>query len=137
MGLATWITPCPQRVWEAFSIKDMGEYHDLYLKTHTLLLFNIFESFRDLCLEIYHLDPAHFYTALGLALQAALKLMGVELELLTDMHLIFERGVQGGMVQVAHHLAEANNKYMGRRFNSHKPSSKQLIRMGNVLFTNF
>ena len=56
-----------------FGLKDLGEYHDLYLKTDVILLANVFEEFRKVCLKNYGLDPAHFYTALGLAWKACLK----------------------------------------------------------------
>ena len=108
-----------QRVWKAFSIKNLGEYHNLYLKTDMLLLANIFEAFRNLHLRIYELDPANFYTAPGLAFQVALKFTGVELELLTglNMFLMLECRIRGGLVQVVHCLAKANNKYTDRTFN--------------------
>ena len=62
-----------KKVWEAFEIENLGEYHDLYVQCDTLLLANVFEHFRDKCIEIYGLDPAHFLTAQGLAWQACLK----------------------------------------------------------------
>ena len=101
-----------QKVWSSFSIKNLGEYHDLYLKTDVILLSNVSEAFRNTCLEYYKLDPAHFYTAPGLAFQACLKKTGVRLELLTgpDILLMFERGIPGRYVK-------ANNKYMGDKFN--------------------
>ena len=104
-----------QVVWEEFNIKNLGEYHDLYLKTDILLLCNMSEAFRNTCLQHYKLDPAHFYTSPGLAWQACLKKMGVRLELLTDpdMLLMFERGIRGGITQAVHRYAKANNKYMG------------------------
>ena len=71
-------------VWKEFDICNLGDYHDLYLNTDVLLLCNMFESFRDNCLFNYQLDPAHFFTAPGLAWQACLKKMGIELELITD-----------------------------------------------------
>ena len=49
-------------VWEKFNINNMGEYHDLYLKTDTILLANVFESFRKVCIKTYGLDHAHFCT---------------------------------------------------------------------------
>ena len=58
---------CAQRVWEEFSIRNVGDYHDLYLTTDVVLLANIFEALRETCLEHYKLDPAHFYTSPGLA----------------------------------------------------------------------
>ena len=50
------------RVWREFGIRNMGEYHDLYLRTDVVLLANVFESFRRVCLENYGLDPSHFYS---------------------------------------------------------------------------
>ena len=62
-----------QKVWSAFSIRDLGEYHDPYLKTDVILLANVFEAFRDTCLQYYKLDPAHFYISPGLAWKACLQ----------------------------------------------------------------
>ena len=52
------------RVWKEFGLKDLGEYHDLYLKTDVILLANVFKAFRKVCLKNDALDPAHFYTLL-------------------------------------------------------------------------
>ena len=73
----------------------------------------------------YLLDPAHFYTAPGLAWKACLKKTGVRLELLTDpdMLLMFKRGIREGITQVVHRYASANNKYMGDLYDSNKESS--------------
>ena len=105
-----------QKVWKEFYLKILGEYHNLYLKTDTLLPSNVFELFRNECLEYHKLDLAHFYTTPGLAWQASLKKTGVRLELLTDpdMLLMFERGIRGGITQAVHRYAKANNKYMGK-----------------------
>ena len=62
-----------QKVWKVFEIKNLGEYHDLYVQCDTLLLADVFGNFRDKCIEIYKLDPAHFLSAPGLAWQACLK----------------------------------------------------------------
>ena len=56
-----------QRVWKGFDMKNSGEHHELYLKTDVILLSNVFETFRNTCLKLYSLDPAHFYTSAGLA----------------------------------------------------------------------
>ena len=72
------------RLWN----KNLGEYHDLYLKSDVLLLADVFEKFKKTCLQIYELDPAKFISASGLAWQAALKKTGVELDLLKDVNLL-------------------------------------------------
>ena len=56
-----------------FKIKCLGEYHDLYVQSDTLLLTDVFENFQNMCLGIYELDPARLLTAPGLAWKAALK----------------------------------------------------------------
>ena len=84
------------RVWEEFRIHNLGDYHDLYLRTDVVLLANVFEAFRDTCLKHYKLDPAHFYTSPELAWKACLKHTGIKLERLTDpdMLLMFERRIK-------------------------------------------
>ena len=84
---------------EELKIKNLGEYHDLYVQSDTLLLADVFENFRNKCTEIYELDPAHFLSAPGLAWKVCLKKTGVKLELLTDtdMLLMIEIGIRGGM----------------------------------------
>ena len=97
-----------------------------------MLLTDVFEAFRDTCLKNYGLDPAHFYTALGLAWQALLKTVAeycehekrrkecelcpnvFKLELLTnlDMLLMVEKGIRGGITLAVKRYARANNKYM-------------------------
>ena len=114
-----------QKVWRVFSLKNLGEYHDLYLKTDVILLANMFEAFRDTCLEHYQLDLAHFYTSPGLAWQACLKKTGVKLELLTgpNMLLMFECGIRGGITQAVHRYVKVNNKYMGNQHDPEEESS--------------
>ena len=114
-----------QRVWKEFRICNLGEYHDLYLCTDVILLANVFEAFRDTCLEHYKLDPVHFYTLPGLAWKACLRKTRVRLELLTDpdMLLMFERGIRGGITQAVHRNAVVNNEYMGEVYNPKEESS--------------
>ena len=90
-----------QKVWKEFGIHNLGDYHDLYLRTDIILLANIFEAFRDTCLAHYSLNPAHFYTSPGLAWKACLRKTRIRLELLTnpDMLLMFEHGIRGGITQ--------------------------------------
>ena len=74
--------------WNKFNLNNLGEYHDLYVRSDTLLLADIFENFRQSCLKNYELDPAHFVSLPGLAWQARLKKTNVELELLTDYDML-------------------------------------------------
>ena len=113
-----------QKVWEAFDCKILKDYHDLYLKSDVILLADVFETFRDLCMTNYELDPAWYHTAPGLAWNAALKVTKVELELLSDpdMLLMFEKGVRGGVSSIMHRYGKANNKYMGKDFDPKEPS---------------
>ena len=103
-----------QKVWDALNIKNLGEYHDLYVQSDTSLLADVFENFRDKCIEKYEVDPAHFLSAPGLARQTCLKKTGVKLELLTDndMLMMFGDGIRGGMCQAVHRYYKANNKNM-------------------------
>ena len=102
-----------QKVREVFGIKNLDEYHDLHIQSDTLLIADVFEGFRDKCIEIYGLDPAHFLSALELAWQACLKKTKVKLELLTDidMLLMVEKGIRGRICQAIHMHAKVNNKY--------------------------
>ena len=79
-------------------MNNLGDYHDLYVQSDTLLLADIFENFRNKCIEIYEFDPAYFLSASGLAWQACLKKTRIELELLTDINmlLMIEKGIRGG-----------------------------------------
>ena len=103
-----------QNVWSHFDCRTMRDYHDLYLKSDVLLLADVFENFRDLCLENYKLDPAYYFTAPGLFYDACLKKTKINLELLTDptMHLMIENGIRGGISVADHRHSIANNKYM-------------------------
>ena len=114
-----------QRVWEEFGIHNLGDYHDLYLRTDVVLLANVYEAFKDTCLRHYKLDPAHLYTSPGLAWKACLKHTGIKLELLTDpdMLLMFEWEIRGGITQAVRKYASANNKYIGDRFDPKSESS--------------
>ena len=60
-------------VFKKFKLKNLGEYHNLYVQSHTLLLADVFENFRNMCIKVYELDPAHFLSLPELAWQACLK----------------------------------------------------------------
>ena len=94
-----------------FDIKNLGEYHDLYLKTDVLLLCDVFEKFID---QYYDLDPCNYFSSPGLAWDAMLKMTGVELKLIddSDMHLFIEKGMREGFSYIANRYCKANNKYV-------------------------
>ena len=117
-------------VWDTFQMKTMEDYHNLYHQTDVLLLADVFERFRDICLFHYKLDPAWYFTAPGLAWDACLKMTRVELELLhdQDMLLMVEKGIRGGVSMISTRHGKANNKYMtkdrdGEEYDPSKPST--------------
>ena len=85
-----------QKKWSTSKIQDLGEYHDLYVKTDVLLLVDVFENFRKMCHDIHGLDPVSYVSAPNLAWQACLKQTSVNLELLIDMDMLltFEQGIR-------------------------------------------
>ena len=103
-----------KNAFKKFKLKNLKEFHDLYIQSDTLLLADVFETFRNKCIEIYGLDPAHFLSAAGLKWQACLEKTEVELELIIniDMLLMIEKGIRGEICRAIHRYAEANNKYM-------------------------
>ena len=103
-----------KRVFKIFNKKDIGDYHNLYVQNDTLLLVDVFENVRNMCLKKYELDPAHFLSAPGSAWQAYLKKTEVKPELLTnvDMLLMVEKGIRGGICHAIHRCVTANNNYM-------------------------
>ncbi|XP_018400325.1 PREDICTED: uncharacterized protein LOC108777842 [Cyphomyrmex costatus] len=111
-------------VWQQFSIRTLGEYSDLYLKTDVLLLADNSENFRDSCVASYELDPAYYYTLPGFTWDAMLKHTRVNFELLTDVDIVLfiERGIRGGLSQCSNRYAQANNKYM-QSYDPSKPST--------------
>ena len=94
-----------------------------------LNLEDVFENFRNMCLEIYKLDPTYFVSAPGLAWQACLKKTRVSLELLTDYDrlLMVEKEIRGGICQATHRYAKAKNKYM-KNYDKNNESSYKAFR---------
>ena len=124
-----------QKVWSTFNIKNLGEYHDLYVQSDAAKLADIFEQFRTLCFKEYELDPGNFSTMPGFAMEACLKKAYVNIELLTgiDMILIFEKGLRGGISQAIHRYAVVNNKYMPN-YDSQRLSSYLMYLDANNLY---
>ena len=94
------------------------------MQSDTLLLADVFENFRNMCIKEYELDPAYFVSLPGLVWQACLKKTNIELELLTDydMLLMVEKGIRGEICHSIHRYAKANNKYM-QNYNNNEGSS--------------
>ncbi|MEH0008405.1 MAG: hypothetical protein V6Z82_06750 [Flavobacteriales bacterium] len=131
-----------QNVWEAFGCKDIGDYHNIYVKSDACLLADVFENFRKISMETYGLDPAHNYTLPGYSWDALFKMTksttdpatgrrkyyttndpppeateadpNLEVELLTDpeMYTFVERGIRGGISMASQRYAKANNPYL-------------------------
>ena len=123
------------KVWDVFGMKTMRDYHDLYLKTDILLLADVLEEFRNVCLDNYQLDPAWYYTSPGLAWDACLKMTQVNLELLhdQDMLLMIEKGIRGGVSMVTKRHGVANNKYM-KTHDKESPSKHIIYLDANNLY---
>ncbi|XP_068709676.1 uncharacterized protein [Montipora foliosa] len=124
-----------QTVWDTFSLKNMGEYHDIYLKSDILLLADVFENFRKTCLQYYKLDPCHYFTSPGLSWDAMLKMTDIKLELMTDIDMFqfIETGMRGGTSYIANRYGEANNKYM-KTYDEKAPSKYIMYLDANNLY---
>ena len=101
-----------ENIWDKFDIKDMGDYHDRYLKKDVLLLADVFETFLDTCLKFYRLDL--YFSSPRLSWDAILKMTRMELEKISDIdkYLFIEKELRGGISYIANRYAKANNKYM-------------------------
>ena len=88
-----------KRVCKDFEIKHLGEFNGLHFHSDILLLADVFENFRNMCLKIYEVDPAKFISTSGLAWKAALKKTTVKLDLLTDINMLLmvEKDIRGGI----------------------------------------
>ena len=105
-------------VWKEYNIESMKNYRKLYNLSDVLLLADIFENFRSICMNYYGLDPAWYLRAPGFAWNAILKISNVQLELLSfpDMLLMIKSDIIGGIATISHRHAKVNNDYMGTEF---------------------
>ena len=111
-------------VWKVFQIENIGEYHDLYLKTDVLSLTDVFERFIKTCLDYYSLDPLYYFSVPGLSFDAMLKMTGVKLQTISDInvHLFFEKGMRGSISNICKRYALENNKYL-KSYDSNKENT--------------
>jgi len=112
-------------IWESFNIKTIGEFSDFYLFTDVILLAEVFENFRSLCIESHRLDPVHYISCPGYTWDAMLRRCSIPISLISDqsMYQFIESGIRGGIAMVAKRYAEANNPYMNHLFQKDKETS--------------
>ena len=98
-------------IWNIFNIKNLGEYHDLYLKANVLLLYDVFEKFINVYLIDYGLDPCHYFSSPGLAWNAMLKMTGIKLKKINDidMYLFLEKGMRGGISYISKRYSKSDD----------------------------
>ena len=123
-------------VWKEFGCKTFKDYLELYNEIDVLLLADIFENFREVCLENYKIDPAYYFTSPGLFWDAMLKETKIKLELLSDIdqYYFFKRMIRGGISNVSNRYAEANNIYMGDLYDPKKENSHIVYFDANNLY---
>jgi hypothetical protein len=120
-----------KNVWNALKMKNLGNFHDNYVKTDVVLLADVMERFRDMCMENYSLDCLHYYTSPGLSYDAALKMSGVCLDLIKDPSMYQTRG---GISMVTKKFARANNPYIPKTFDKNKPRKYLMYLDANNLY---
>ena len=122
-------------VWKTWNMKTFKEYLELYNISDVLLLADVFENFRDICLKNYGLDPVYYYTAPGLAWDAMLKMTKINLELLSDVDklLMIEKGIRGGISIISNRYGKANNKYI-KEYDKTEPSKYLMYLDANNLY---
>ena len=95
-----------------FEIKNLGEYHDLYLKADIFLLGNVFEKFISACLKDYRLDPCNcYYSTPGFFWDSMLKMTGVKLQKIDDIniHLFLEKAMRGGVSYISNRYSKSSD----------------------------
>ena len=123
------------QVWTAFECESMAIYHDIYLKCDVLLLTDFFEKFRATCLAHYSLDAVHYYTAPGLARDAALRMIHLRLELITgiDIYHFVEKCIRCGISMITTRYARANTPTLPA-YNASRPHVNLIYLSANNLY---
>ena len=113
-----------ENIWDKLEMKNMGDYHNHYLKKDVLLSADVFEKFISTCLKFYGLDPCHYFISPGLTWDAMLNMTGVKLEKILDIdkYLLIEKGLRGEISYIAKRYTKANNKCMND-YDPNKPST--------------
>lgn len=124
-----------QQAWENFNLQTLGELHDHYVLTDVLLLADVFERFRDMTLDYYKLDACQYFTSPGLAWEAALKMTGISLDLITDplMYNFFELGLRGGVSMISKKYSIANHPEI-QGYDPTKPTKSLIYLDANNLY---
>ena len=96
-----------KKIWDKFEMKNVGDYHNHYLKKDVLLSVDVFEKFIAMWFKYYGLDPCHYFSALGLSWDVMLKMTDVKLEKISDIdkYLFIEKGLRGGISYIAKRYA--------------------------------
>ena len=112
-------------IWNEFRCQDIGDYHDLYLKSDVVLLADVFESFRNLFKKTYDLDPCHYYSAPNISWDAMLKTTKIELDLLSDIDILlfYEEAIRGGLNGIEEKIYLKTNDAYFPYFETDKPST--------------
>ena len=124
-----------QTIWKTFGCETMKDYHDIYLKSDVLLLSDVFEAFRSTSLNIYKLDPVHFYTLPSLSWDALLKSTKIKLDQIADpeVYLFLENSIRGGVSMISKRYARANNPLV-EGYDETKPTSYLVYLDANNLY---
>ena len=122
-------------VYERTGCETLLDYMELYVRTDALLLCDIFENFREVCLSYYSLDPCHYMSLPAFSWDAMLKMTGVKLEYITDIehYTLVEKNLRGGVTTINHRLFTANNKYLDD-YDPDKPSTYIIYIDANNLY---
>ena len=113
-----------QKIWDEMECETFLNYMELYVLTDSLLLCDVFESFRSLCMQYYGLDPCHYMSLPAIGYDAMLKMTGVEIEKITDseMYQFLFANLRGGITTINRRQAKANNPYL-LDYNENKPTT--------------